>query len=156
MCRALILIGLLFAGLVWAADKPAELRLRDMEGKKVRLSDYRGKVVVLNCWATWCGPCREEMPMLVEAEKTWAARGVVFIAVSLDDEKTRKNIPDFVGQYGVRFPLWVGASADELDLLLSLFFIFKNRLSNLYVLWDTIQLLYVILYLDIQYPPNLN
>jgi thiol-disulfide isomerase/thioredoxin len=99
------------------ADKPAELRLRDLEGKKVRLSDYRGKVVVLNFWATWCGPCREEMPMMVEAEKTWAAKGVVFIAVSVDEEKGKSKIADFVEKYGVRFAVWLGASSDELDLL---------------------------------------
>src|SRR6058998_176933 len=46
----------------------AELTLKDANGQRVRLRDYRGKVVVLNFWATWCVPCNEEMPMLVEAE----------------------------------------------------------------------------------------
>jgi thiol-disulfide isomerase/thioredoxin len=100
-----------------AGEKPAELKLRDLSGNKVRLSDYRGKILVLNFWATWCGPCREEMPMLVEAEKTWAAKGATFIAVSLDDEKTQSNIPTFVARYHVAFPVWTGASSDELDKL---------------------------------------
>ena len=54
---------------------------------------------------------------MVEAEKTWADKGVVFIAVSLDDEKTTKEIPAFVDRYHVGFPVWTGASTDELDKL---------------------------------------
>jgi thiol-disulfide isomerase/thioredoxin len=100
-----------------AADKkPSDLTLRSLSGEKVRLRDYRGKIVVLNFWATWCVPCREEMPMLVEAEKTWA-KGVTFIAISLDDDKTIKDIAAFVEQYHVGFPVWSGASADDLDKL---------------------------------------
>jgi len=117
--RYLIPIFLLFAhaSLTVAGEKPAELKLRDLAGRKVRLSDYRGKILVLNFWATWCGPCREEMPMLVEAEKTWTAKGVTFIAVSLDDDHTRTNIPKFIERYRVEFPVWTGASSDELDKL---------------------------------------
>jgi thiol-disulfide isomerase/thioredoxin len=95
----------------------ASLNLHDLSGKKVQLRDYRGKSVVLNFWATWCVPCREEMPMMVEAAKTWTARGITFIAISLDDEKTKKDIPAFVAKYGVTFPVWVGATADTLDKL---------------------------------------
>jgi thiol-disulfide isomerase/thioredoxin len=112
--RYLFVVTLLFPS-VLPAEKPAELKLTDLAGKKVRLSDHRGKITVLNFWATWCGPCREEMPMLVEAEKTWAAKGVLFIAVSLDDNKTKKNIPAFLDLYHVSFDVWTGATSDELD-----------------------------------------
>jgi len=105
------------ASLIAADKKPSDLTLHDLSGKKVQLRDYRGKIVVLNFWATWCVPCREEMPMIVEAEKTWAAKGVSFIAISLDDDKTKRNIPAFIDQYRVDFPIWAGASSDSLDKL---------------------------------------
>lgn len=105
------------ASLIAADKKPSDLTLHDLSGKKVQLRDYRGKIVVLNFWATWCVPCREEMPMIVEAEKTWAAKGVSFIAISLDDDKTKRNIPAFIDQYHVDFPIWTGASSDSLDKL---------------------------------------
>ena len=83
-----------------------------MNGKKVRVTDLRGKIVVLNFWATWCVPCRAEMPLLVEAEKEYAPRGVVFVAVSLDDRETRPKIPDFIGEFKIGFPVWVGGEHD--------------------------------------------
>ena len=110
-------ILLSWASFTSAEEKAVKLTLRDLSGEKVKLSDYQGKIVVLNFWATWCGPCREEIPMLVEAEKEWAAKGVTFIAVSLDDSKTKANIPTFVAQYHLDFPVWTGASADDLDKL---------------------------------------
>ena len=113
--------ALFFAALLLArAPKksgPAELNLTDLEGKKVHLKDYRGKVVVVNFWATWCGPCKHEMPMFVSVEKEWTPKGIVFIAASLDDKSTAKNIPAFLKQYGVDSPVWKGASLDDLDRL---------------------------------------
>jgi len=117
MFRMLTALALISSGVCSAGEKPQDLKLKDMTGKKVQLRDYRGKVVVLNFWATWCGPCREEMPMLVQAEKMWGAKGVVFIAVSLDDEKTKGEIPAFLDRYQVGFTVWTGASTDELDKL---------------------------------------
>jgi thiol-disulfide isomerase/thioredoxin len=100
------------------ADAPkADLTLKDANGQKVRLRDLRGKPVVLNFWATWCVPCKAEMPMLVDMEKQYATRGVVFIAAFLDDAKTKARIPEFVAEYKIAFPVWYGATADDLDQL---------------------------------------
>ena len=95
--------------------RPVDLPLKDMNGQKVHLRDYRGKVVVLNFWATWCVPCREEMPMFVAMEKEYAPRGVVFVAASLDDRETRPKIPDFIAKFNIGFRVLTGASTMDLD-----------------------------------------
>ena len=112
----LLALTLLCPSLAVSADsRPVSLPFRDLNGKKVRVSDFRGKIVVLNFWATWCVPCREEMPLLVEAESKYGPRGVVFIAASLDDRETRPKIPEFLDKFGIRFPIWTGASTLDLD-----------------------------------------
>jgi thiol-disulfide isomerase/thioredoxin len=108
---------LLITGLMVSAapkSKPVDLSLKDLNGAKVRLRDQRGKIVVLNFWATWCGPCNAEMPMLVAAEKEYKEKGVVFIGASLDDKKTVDRIPDFLSKYSVSYPVWTGATGDTL------------------------------------------
>ena len=111
----------LFTGAVLAlAAGPgpkAELNLKSMDGQRVRLSDYRGRVVVLNFWATWCVPCTAEIPMLVKTEKDYRAKGVAFIAASVDDRKSRKNVPEFVSKYNVGLSIWLDANADDLARL---------------------------------------
>ena len=92
----------------------AQLSLRSIDGQHVRLSDYRGKVVVLNFWATWCAPCAAEIPMLVQAEKYYSPKGVVFIAASVDDRKSKKSVPNFVDKYDVGFPVWLDATTGDL------------------------------------------
>src|SRR5262245_58942684 len=121
-CPTLCAIGVLLpAGLlpvIQASSDSVNLPFKDMNGKKVKVNEFRGKPVILNFWATWCVPCRSEMPLLVEAEKEYGPRGVVFIGVSLDDRQTRPKIPDFVGQYLMGFPVWLGNSMDMEDLKL--------------------------------------
>ena len=121
LCALGVTAFLSLAAISFAADAkkeaPVDLNLTDMEGKKVHLKDYAGKPVLINFWATWCLPCREEMPMMVEAEKVWGPKGVVFIAASLDDSTTKKNIPASVKQFQITFPVWTGASLDDLAKL---------------------------------------
>jgi thiol-disulfide isomerase/thioredoxin len=73
-----------------AADttaKPApEIKLKDLEGKDVSLADYKGKVVLVNFWATWCDPCRVEIPWLIDLQAKYASRGFTVVGVAMDDE----------------------------------------------------------------------
>ena len=105
---ALVLV-LLFVNAANAAPK-ADLNAKSLDGQKVHLKDLRGKLVVLNFWATWCGPCREELPMLVKTAQASANPDLVFIAVSVDDAKTQGKVPDAARQFGITFPVWVGAN----------------------------------------------
>lgn len=119
--RHLLSIGLatlsVAATLLFAAEKPIDWTLTGMDGKKVHLHDYAGKPVVVNIWATWCIPCKEEMPLMVETEKVWGPKGVVFIGASFDGKDTKKNIPAFLQQFQITFPIWTGATADDLAKL---------------------------------------
>ena len=66
--------------------KPApDFELKSLEGKTVRLSDYHGKAVLLNFWATYCGPCKVEMPWLVELQKQYGPEGLQIVGVAMDD-----------------------------------------------------------------------
>jgi len=97
-----------------AAEKPASLTLKDTQGKKVKLSDLRGKIVVLNFWATWCGPCDAEMPMLVKTASTYAGKNVAFIGVSVDAEETQNKITPYIQKRQITYPIWVGATDDDM------------------------------------------
>jgi len=115
--RRLAVLTMLASALGLCADAPTtDLALKDSAGRKVRLRDLRGKPVLLNFWATWCGPCNAEMPALVDLEKQYAGR-VAFIGASLDDAKTAPKIPAFIAKYQIDFPIWHGATLDDLDRL---------------------------------------
>lgn len=73
------------------------------DGKTARLSDYRGKVVLVNLWATWCGPCRMEVPDLVAAYNRYEQRGFTVLAVNQGEG--RDDVAAFAGQYGIKFPV---------------------------------------------------
>jgi peroxiredoxin len=75
----------------------------DSVPREKRLADYRGKVLMINVWATWCLPCRVEMPSIEALNKTYASKGLKILAVSVDDPGTDATIRAFVKQYGLTF-----------------------------------------------------
>lgn len=93
------------------------LSWRDTDGKAQALSDYRGKIVVLNFWATWCLPCTHEITMLADMHKQYQSRGVVFLGASVDDEKTHGQIPAFAKRLKIPFVLLVDATTEEMQKL---------------------------------------
>ena len=83
--------------LVTAAAQPAQnFKLKDLKGKKVQLSDYKGKVVLVTFWATWCGPCKKEMPELQKFQEANRDKGVEVIAINIDDFNSRSKIKPFL------------------------------------------------------------
>ena len=84
------------------AEAP-DITLQNMDGETVSLSDYRGQPVVLNFWATWCAPCREEMPHLQEAYETHRDAGLVVVGVNV--RETREEAQRFLRELGVDFPV---------------------------------------------------
>lgn len=76
-----------------------------LEGDTASLRDYRGQVVVLNLWGTWCPPCREEVPELVELQEAIGPRGGVVIGLAVDSG-TPSEIREFAEEYGMNYPIW--------------------------------------------------
>jgi thiol-disulfide isomerase/thioredoxin len=84
-----------------------DFTLQSLDGKTVRLSDFRGKPVVLNFWATWCGPCKIEMPWFVDLQKEYGPAGLQFLGVAMDDAST-KDIAEFAESMKVNYPILIG------------------------------------------------
>jgi len=92
----------------------AELALTDLSGVEQRLSAYRGRIVVLNFWATYCVPCRKEMPDLAAIQNQYAALGVQVIGASADTVADKAKVLRFIKETKLNFPVWLGASAADM------------------------------------------
>lgn len=87
-----------------------DFALQDLQGKQVKLSDFRGKAVLLNFWATWCGPCKIEMPWFVELQKQYGPQGFEIVGVALDDSG-KDEIQKFAKEMGVNYTILQGQDA---------------------------------------------
>ena len=110
-CLAVLTLAISFA-----ASQPAPAaepktapawELKDLDGKAVKMSDFEGKVVILDFWATWCPPCRKEIPGFVELQKQYGDKGLVVIGVSLDEEGP-SVVKRFNEQNNVNYPVVMG------------------------------------------------
>ena len=95
-------------------DKAPNFALKSVDGKTVKLSDYKGKIVIIDFWATWCPPCRRGIPDLISIQKEFK-KDVVVIGVSLDAEKTIKDVPGFIKDYGINYPIVYGDDKITID-----------------------------------------
>jgi peroxiredoxin len=88
---------------LWAGGPTPALALKDLDGRPHRLSDYRGKVVLINFWATWCAPCRDEMPSIQGLKNKMSGKPFAVLAVNLDEPESR--IRKFLSQVKVDFDI---------------------------------------------------
>lgn len=90
------------------AKAPApEFTLKDLSGKELKLSDYKGRVVVVNFWATWCGPCRAEIPSFVKLRDRYHDEGLEIIGISLD-EGDQEAVAGFAERFKINYPIVMG------------------------------------------------
>jgi len=121
-----LLLTLLFSPVSWA-QKPGrgltelpkrppapEFALRDIDGKLHRLSDYRGQVVIVNFWATWCPPCRAEMPSMQRAWEQLHKEGIVLLGIDVGEDEDA--IFQFTANYPVEFPLLMDLDSQVIGL----------------------------------------
>ncbi len=121
---AAIVAAMLFAGIRIARNSRAngsaqgqlmgniapDFELPALDGKNLKLSDFRGKAVLLNFWATYCGPCKVEMPWFVELQKEYGPQGFQIVGVANDDAST-EEIAKFAKEMGVNYPILIGKDA---------------------------------------------
>jgi thiol-disulfide isomerase/thioredoxin len=132
---AVAAVMLLIAGAIWwlSGDKPAapqgemptkrlfagdrmpNVAWNDLQGGVVRISDFEGKPLLINAWATWCPPCKAEMPMLEQFYLTYQAQGLVVLAVDSGEEVEQVNT--FLGQNAFTFPIAIDTSGETLNRL---------------------------------------
>src|SRR5262249_18029828 len=86
-----------------------DFELQDLNGKAVRLQDFRGKAVVLNFWATWCVPCKTEMPWLNEFQKQYGKEGFVVVGIAMDNSSG--SVKKFISKMGVSYQIVMGTQA---------------------------------------------
>jgi len=103
----------------WRASSHAEatvalmaVRLTDLQGEPRSIDAWRGRVLVINFWATWCAPCREEIPVFVKLQQRHGGRGLQFIGIAIDQ---REKVAAFVRDFGVNYPVLLGG-LDAIDL----------------------------------------
>jgi len=114
MKRSLILIPVVVVAVLFSGfsarngtSKAPDFSLKTSSGKKITLSKLRGKLVVVNFWATWCGPCRAEIPGFMDVYEKYKSKGLEIVGVSLD-EGGWNDVKPFVKQFNIPYPIVLG------------------------------------------------
>jgi len=84
-----------------------DFTLSDLEGKSLTLSEFRGKVIILNFWATWCPPCRREIPDFIDLYRSYKDKGLIILGINLDAGDIR-SVKRFSEEYGINYPVVIG------------------------------------------------
>ncbi len=110
LVRASILLLLLLAAgpETFGPRSATELSLKDIRGKTVKLSSYRGRVLLLNFWATWCAPCRAEIPDLIKKQRLFRSQGLRIVGITYPPE-TISQVRAFVRRYKLNYPVLIGS-----------------------------------------------
>jgi peroxiredoxin len=90
-----------------------DFKFKDLDGKSVSLSDDKGKVILLDFWATWCPPCRKEIPGFIELYNTYKSRGLVVIGVSMDDADDLSDVKRYAAQMKMNYPVLLGFGRED-------------------------------------------
>jgi peroxiredoxin len=90
-----------------------DFTVSDMNGRPVALSSFKGKVIVLDFWATWCPPCKAEIPGFVELQEAYGSQGLQMVGVSVDDPA--EKLPPFATEFKMNYPVLVGLGRDDLQ-----------------------------------------
>lgn len=95
------------------AAKPANMNftLKDVNGAAVNLASLKGKVIILDFWATWCAPCKVEIPGFIELQTKYKSKGLVVVGISVSD--TPEQLKPFVAEYKINYPVLVGSGRDD-------------------------------------------
>ena len=93
-----------------------KLELSDIPGRKQQLSHLNGKVIVVNFWATWCVPCKAEMPEITRVYAMYHDRGVEFLGAAYEERSGRPKVQQFMKQYEMQFPVWLEVSEGAMKL----------------------------------------
>jgi peroxiredoxin len=108
-----------------------DFTLKTLDGSTLKLSDLRGKAVLLNFWATWCAPCKIETPWIVDLQNRYAAQGLQVVGVSMDDESDTEEIKKFVQEMHMTYPILrgtedVGSAYGGLEFLPTTYFVGRD------------------------------
>jgi peroxiredoxin len=96
-----------------AKAAPLDFTLKDVQNKDVKLASFKGKVLVIDFWATWCGPCKLEIPGFVDLQNRYGAQGLQFIGVSVDDKL--EQLKPYVAEYKMNYPVLQGLGHDDMQ-----------------------------------------